>query len=52
MSAESRAIVSKWDNELMVLGFRQALDYVTGGVESLSTLSDLTNTLQHTTVRK
>jgi len=34
----------------MVLEFRQALDYVTGVVELHSTLSNLTNSLQRTTV--
>jgi hypothetical protein len=52
MSDDARAIVSTWNNELMAMGFRRALEYVTGGVESLSTLSNLTSTLQHTTVNK
>ena len=52
LSDESRAIVSAWDNERMVLGFRRALDHVTGGIESLSTPSTLNDAAQHTAIMR
>ncbi len=30
MSQHARTIIAEWDNEQMVMGFRQAIDYVTG----------------------
>jgi glycosyltransferase involved in cell wall biosynthesis len=49
MSDNSRMIVSQWDNERMVLGFRRALDFVAGRIESPANAA---STLHHQSAAK